>query len=358
MPSIKGGWKIRRTNVIIFFIAVAVFAGTFIISLVSLPSEYPDHPSTNQKLSLPSKSSFKVPESGIHTLMGKSEKQLSKMLGKPERVDPTKFGYRWFIYGRESENYVQVGIDVKTDRVTTIYALGKQLKLNPFAIGEASQKIYEKVPIEADLSFNYNGTRINFELNEEDMMIRPLMKFGKDWVQLNFDHVSDRLIGVRYMTTGVLAAQHPYSMTYQGQLPKTPNLNDKEWIAVNQAEDQEIFDISNVMRLRFNKPMLKWNKQAHQAAYQHSKEMQNRNYFSHDSKWSGDLKTRLDRQNVYFQTAGENIAARYPDAAAVSLGWLNSIDHRKNLLNDAFTELGVGSYKNYYTQDFVTPLNP
>ncbi|MCO7126277.1 CAP domain-containing protein [Sporolactobacillus shoreicorticis] len=349
----------RKTNVIIFAIAVIVFAGTFLISLVSLPSDNTTSSSSkNRQMSMTAHKTFKVPKSGIHSLMGKTEKQILRTLGKPERTDPSKFGYRWFIYGKASEKYVQIGIDNETNRVTTIYALGKKLKTNPFAIGDESQKIYEKVPIADEVSLTYRGTKIDFELNEEDMMVRPLMKFGKIWVQLNFDHLSDRLIGIRYMTTEVLAMQHPYSMTYQGNLPETPTLTEAQWTAVNQSEDREIFDVSNVLRLRFKKKMLQWNDAAQQAAYKHSKEMKMKNYFSHGSKWSGDLKTRLDRENINFQMAGENIAAKYPDALAVSLGWLNSVDHRKNLLNDDFTELGVGSYQNYYTQDFVRPMIP
>jgi uncharacterized protein YkwD len=349
----------RKTNIIIFSIAVIVFAGTFLISLISLPSGNEGKPSGNRnQMSNTYHSAFKVPDSGIHKLMGKNEKQILEYLGKPERIDPTKYGYNWFIYGRGSEKYLQVGIDDSTNRVTTIYAFGKKLKTAPFIIGDESQKIYEKVPISDEVAFSFQNTKIDFELNEEDMMVRPLIKFGKYWAQLNFDHISDRLIGIRYMTTEVLAKQHPYSMTYQGPLPESQALSSSEWTAVNHAEDQEIFDISNVLRSRYKKKMLQWNEEAYQAAFKHSKEMETKNYFSHDSKWSGDLKTRLEKENIMFQTAGENIAAKYPDAIAVSLGWLNSVDHRKNLLNSAFTELGVGSYQNYYTQDFVRPMGP
>nr|WP_283163293.1 CAP domain-containing protein [Sporolactobacillus mangiferae] len=327
------------------------------ISLVS-PSSNNDNSSSinDHPMTMPSHTSFKVPKKGMHTFMGKTEQEIRRVLGKPERIDVTKFGYRWFIYGRESERYVQIGIDQESNRVTTIYVLGKKLATKPFTIGEKSQNIYAKVPVSDEISLSYKGAKIDFELNEEDMMTRPLMKFGDNWVQLNFDHLSDRLVGVRYMTTSVLATQHPYSMTYQGTLPQISKLSDKEWSAVNQGEDQEIYDISNIFRLRFDKKMLKWNREAHQAAYKHSKEMKVKNYFSHDSRWSGDLKERLEKEQIRFETAGENIAAQYPDAPAVSLGWLNSVDHRKNLLNDAFTELGVGSYQNYYTQDFVKPL--
>lgn len=349
----------RKTNIIIFLIAVMVFAATFLLSLVSFPES--DESDSNQDPRTTAGSShmesdFKVPKSGIHTFIGKQVSEITRDLGEPERIDPTPFGYDWYIYGRNSERYLQIGIDSQTRRVTTIYALGKELSIPPFKMGEASQKVYSQVRVSDTPSLNYRGTSIHFELNEEDMMVRPLIKFGKGWVQLNFDHVTDRLTGVRYMTTKVLAEQHPYSMTYSGQLPSPQEtLNDKEWETVNQAEDKQILDMSNVFRKRFHLEPLRWSEEAHRAAYKHSREMYTKKYFSHDSKWSGDLSARLKRENIRFRAAGENIAAKYPDAVAVTLGWLNSIDHRKNLLSDIYTELGVGSYKNFYTQDFVTP---
>ncbi|RYL95486.1 serine protease [Sporolactobacillus sp. THM7-4] len=347
---------------VIFSIAVIVFLGGFLISLVSFPSteqnvnkNHQNEMSADQSVKEPQ---FKVPEGGIHQFMGKSESEVRKIFGDPQRIDETKYGYRWFIYGRGSEKYVQIGIDNKTHKVTTLYALGKKLKTSPFVIGDDSRQIYQKVPVTDVVSLNEHGTKIKFEFNEEDLMIRPLIKFGNDWAQLNFDHISNRLVGVRYMSANVLALQHPYSMTYEGPLPAIPAVTDKQWTAINEAEDREIFDISNVLRMRYKVNPLKWDTSAQRAAYKHSREMKVRNYFSHDSRWSGDLKTRLQNENISFQMAGENIAARYPDSIAVTLGWLNSVDHRKNLLNNAFTELGVGTYQNYYTQDFVEPIHP
>ncbi|MFX3618361.1 MAG: CAP domain-containing protein [Sporolactobacillus sp.] len=351
----------RKTNITIFVIALLVFTATFLLSLVSFPGSETNQRSPENRAftsgTSGGKQNLKLSDKGIYSLMGKKRAQVLQSIGKPDRIDPTNYGYQWYIYGRNTERYVQVGIDQTNGTVTTIYALGRKLNTTPFPIGTSSQKIYEKVPISDEVAMTDRGTKINFELNEEDMMMRPLLKFGKYWVQLNFDHISDRLVAIRYMSAAVLARQHPYSMTYYGQLPRLPSLAAKQWEAVDAGSDQEIFDISNLLRYRYKKPMLTWSVEAHQAAFKHSREMKIRNYFSHDSKWSGNLKTRLQRERITFEMAGENIAAHYPDAAAVSLGWLNSPDHRENLLNRSFSQLGVGSYHDYYTQDFVLPMN-
>ena len=39
---------------------------------------------------------------------------------------------------------------------------------------------------------------------------------------------------------------------------------------------------------------------------------------------------------------GENIAFNYAGASEVVAGWMNSSGHRANLLDPAFTEIGVG----------------
>lgn len=50
---------------------------------------------------------------------------------------------------------------------------------------------------------------------------------------------------------------------------------------------------------------------------------------------------------------GENIAYNYVDGPAAVEGWLNSEGHRKALLNQDYTHLGVGVKEKYYTQNFI-----
>ncbi|MDF4730304.1 CAP domain-containing protein, partial [Vibrio parahaemolyticus] len=104
---------------------------------------------------------------------------------------------------------------------------------------------------------------------------------------------------------------------------------------------------------RHNLPLLAWDQQTADVAIGHSKDMKDNNYFSHDSPTLGTLGDRLQRGKVGFQLAGENIAAQHSDGVAALQGWLNSEGHRKNLLNEQFTGLGVGVYDKFYTQNFI-----
>lgn len=61
-----------------------------------------------------------------------------------------------------------------------------------------------------------------------------------------------------------------------------------------------------------------------------------------------------------YSTCGENIAAGYPNPAAVVSGWMNSPGHRANILDADFRHMGTGyaefsdSYRSYWVQLFYT----
>jgi uncharacterized protein YkwD len=61
------------------------------------------------------------------------------------------------------------------------------------------------------------------------------------------------------------------------------------------------------------------------------------------------------------RTAGENIAYGNVTADQMMTMWMNSPGHRANILNPAFTRIGVGAVRTtsgrwWATQDFVTPM--
>jgi len=95
-----------------------------------------------------------------------------------------------------------------------------------------------------------------------------------------------------------------------------------------------------------------------QAAREHSTDMYQRHYFSHNTP---DGKTPYDRLRdlrFHFVTAGENIAFA-PDVDQAWDSLMNSPDHRANILNPDFRCVGIGAYKGLngyeemFTQDFA-----
>jgi uncharacterized protein YkwD len=80
---------------------------------------------------------------------------------------------------------------------------------------------------------------------------------------------------------------------------------------------------------------------------------------SHTRPDGSEFWTALDEIGIIYALAGENIAAGQRSPAEVVRAWMNSEDHRVNILDEDFTYLGVGvtmddNGKLYWVQIFVT----
>jgi len=78
------------------------------------------------------------------------------------------------------------------------------------------------------------------------------------------------------------------------------------------------------------------------AAQRHTGDMVRRNYFEHVSPSGSDPGDRITAAGYVWTTYGENIAAGYLTPRTVMQGWMASEGHCENILNPAFTEIGVG----------------
>lgn len=294
------------------------------------------------------------PTEGLSLLVGKHSNDLLNEYGPPARKDFSSYGYEWWIYNDSDEEYMQVA--VKDNRVVSLYAVGDQLNLSPFTIGQPIDELFRTFNFETSVDIQWNGNSYRFELAEEDLGMRPLIKVGGIYAQVYIDKFSGTISSVRFLNVETLIAQRPYELIYRGDLPEEITLTDEEWKRVEEGNEKQIFSITNIFRKRFDLPIVEWDEPTADVALGHSTEMFEEDYFSHDSPAKGDLGDRLKEGNVKYQYAGENIAAKYVDGIAAFEGWLNSKGHREALLNEEFSHLGVGVYRKYYTQNFIKKL--
>jgi uncharacterized protein YkwD len=86
---------------------------------------------------------------------------------------------------------------------------------------------------------------------------------------------------------------------------------------------------------------LRWNDSLAEASRLHAEDMARYNYFSHSGRDGSDPAQRVERAGYRYRATGENIAAgqlKPEDAVAV---WINSPAHCANLMNPAYTEMGI-----------------
>ncbi|WP_100404593.1 CAP domain-containing protein [Bacillus solitudinis] len=286
-------------------------------------------------------------------LLNKSTNEIIQEFGEPTRIDLSSFGYDWWIYSISEETLLQIGVD--EERVVTVFLSGKAIDSDSF-IGASYETINQKMDLKKDVSVKTNQGSFQFELSDQDLKMRPLVQDGDGWAQLYFDSFTEELTSIRIMSKDILILQRPYSILYRGTLPEREELNDEEWRRVEIGNEQQILELTNVIRKRHKLEAFEWEEPVSNVALGHSKDMHDSNFFSHESPTYGDVSERFLSGDVAFLLAGENIAAKYIDGLAAVEGWLNSEGHRVNLLHEEFTHLGVGVYRDYYTQNFMKPV--
>ena len=123
--------------------------------------------------------------------------------------------------------------------------------------------------------------------------------------------------------------------------------------------EQQILEWTNQERARVNAPPLRWNNRLALAARLHSDEMAQHKELSHQVKGEPVFTERLSERGARFNAAAENVGFA-EDAESLHSGWMHSPPHRANLLNPAYTEMGVGIVRVgdrlWATEDFATSL--
>jgi uncharacterized protein YkwD len=290
---------------------------------------------------------------GIVSLIGKSAEEVKKQFGEPVRIDYSAYDYKWWIYNHQPQTYFQIGI--LKNRVVTAYVCGEKVNVRPFQINQPIKDVFKKFPIDSSIPVSLESGTYRFELSEEDLTFQPLVKLGDVYAQIYVDRFTGRVSSVRFMDAETLIKMRPYELVYRGELLEPKPLSVEEQKKVELANAKQILDITNIIRQRHDVGMVRWDEKTSKVAYEHSKDMKENQFFSHESPRHGDLKERLVSSGVNFQIAGENIAAQYVDGIAAVEGWLNSQSHRETLLSKQFTHLGVGVFDKYYTQNFIKP---
>ncbi len=126
------------------------------------------------------------------------------------------------------------------------------------------------------------------------------------------------------------------------------------------AKERKVVDLVNQERQKIGLEPYQHNQKLSQVARTKSEDMRENNYFSHQSPQYGSPFAMMKQFDIDYQTAGENIAKGQRTPQEVVTSWMNSSGHRRNILSQEFTEIGVGLAKNkqgetFWTQMFIRP---
>ncbi len=140
------------------------------------------------------------------------------------------------------------------------------------------------------------------------------------------------------------------NLIYPGQSITVPTVD-----STVLSYEQQVVNLVNKIRVQNGLKELKFDWELSRVARYKSQDMCDNRYFSHTSPVYGSPFTMIKNFGISYRTAGENIAKGYTTPEAVVNGWMNSSGHRENILNAAFTQIGVGYVADgmYWTQMFI-----
>lgn len=295
------------------------------------------------------------PQTGISTLIGKDTQTVLEQYGEPARKEPSSFGYQWWVYNDDVSTFFMVGVEKNV--VKQVYIAGQNIDAFPFKIGQKRDEIYRMTIIDYEVAATVGNNIFIFSMSEEDMQTRLLVKFDGLYAQLYIDRETSELQGIRYTDSETLVLHQPYEMSYQGELVRRTPPSSFLQHEIDVASAKQLDDLLNVTRVHHDLPPLEMDNSLEEVARMHSEDMKVQNFLAHESPTYGDLKKRLQANNIEYSDANENLATAYFDAIEAMHGWTNSTEHRKVLLNDRFTRVGSGAFVDYYTQIYLEPAS-
>lgn len=120
----------------------------------------------------------------------------------------------------------------------------------------------------------------------------------------------------------------------------------------NVIDEETVLALVNNSRTALGLNPLILNDALNDAAYNHSADMQENDYFDHTGLNGSRFWDRTEAAGYQGQPRGENIAFGQQSAEAVHEAWMNSDGHRANILTEDITEMGLGRAGNMWTQIF------
>ncbi|MEK5079520.1 CAP-associated domain-containing protein [Solibacillus sp. FSL W7-1436] len=299
---------------------------------------------------IPAEQYLPRPATGISTLIGKTSKEVLETYSTPKRIDPSEYGYEWWIY--DTDNGLLM-VSMKEDRVNQIYTNNSKFDIAPFIIGEPLDDIYRSTVLGQEITVELEDNIYIFAMNEQDLHNRILVKYENLYAQLYIDDETNQLYSVRFLDGETLVLHKPYEMQFIGELYEASTPSSYIQIDINLANRRQLTDLANSLRMQYGLPALLPSDTLASLADYNSEHMFLEMMDSQVTDDDYKIEDHLNEMQQSYERRGINVATNYKDAIEVIHGWMNSKEHRTLLTDEEFTHIGSGAFMNYYTQLYV-----
>jgi len=119
-------------------------------------------------------------------------------------------------------------------------------------------------------------------------------------------------------------------------------LNPKILGAISNITQSNVLNSTNLERQKYKLEPLKLNNLLSRSAQYKAEDIVNKDYWSHSSPEGQTPWDFIKHVGYEYSIAGENLARDYIDTNSLMKAWMKSPTHRENILNNNFTEIGIG----------------
>jgi len=114
------------------------------------------------------------------------------------------------------------------------------------------------------------------------------------------------------------------------------------------VETNALVDETNQSRVADGFPGLQVSPLLQAAAQEKANDMATKGYFAHTSPQGLTSWYWFEQVGYNFDYAGENLAVNFSDSQDVTNAWMNSPEHRANILSGDFTQIGIATAAGIY----------
>ncbi|PWI22038.1 hypothetical protein DF281_09030 [Kurthia zopfii] len=336
----------------ILFLLVIFLIGFFYLNLPAnenSPLKGPTKTVPNTKVPEITGDASERPKAGWSTYIGKDVQTLKEKLGEPVRKGPSQYGFKWWVYSTDQQ-YMLVG--VSKGKINQIYLTGTIADFAPFTLNQTLDELYRNTITDTEVNIKIGESIYTLVLSEDDLQSRLLVMYDGVFAQLYFDKMNKTLMGIRFIDGETLVKQQPYDMTYVGDMIETKKPSSFDQQKINNENATQLFELSNRFRKTVELESFIEDEDVNIATRQHLEGIVMES-LANTSAPETALKKLLENNQIEFEDAAENIAEDYSDAADAMSGIINSDKHRKDLMNEKNTILGVAAFEKNYAQIFI-----
>lgn len=302
-----------------------------------------DKEDPEKKIDLVKSPNLKTPDEHVFSIynieIGDAKDNVEKILGTPKRSSLNEYGKEWFTYHENFHNFVNVMYD-ENQKVIGLYS-NQDMISSTVDIKLGSSKEFVHQQLGAPLTRIQKGF-VFYQLQEDADY--DIFQLDESYVTIFYDQHEDNTV------TSIQIIDEELE---QAKTDFYTKASDK----LKEGFEYQMFDLTNATRVQHNLPTLTWDDHVKETAREHSADMAKNHYFDHTNLEGQSPFDRMKEDDLFFTLAGENLAYGQFSSIFAHEGLMNSMGHRKNILQSDFEYLGIGVAFNaeshpYYTQNY------